>query len=147
MLDTNEVKLTGNLGRDPEVLKRTDTGCFVRLSVGTNKKYKNAQKEIVKDTQWHTVYLNNWLGDKAASHLKTGSRVVISGELQTKQWEDEKTGETRYSVGIYAKTFEVVAKLSKENDVSTPDKTDVEGNADLNILLEQVRGLLSKKRK
>jgi single-stranded DNA-binding protein len=72
----NSVTLIGNLGKDPEVLKDTDKGKFVRLQLATTKKYLNAKKQKVEDTQWHTVLLNRVSADFAVSYLKKGYALL-----------------------------------------------------------------------
>lgn len=111
----NLVMLIGNLGEDPEMLKSGNSGCFVRLSLATNKKYINAWKESVKDTQWHTVYLNNGVGQYAASYLKKGDKVLVSGELRTNEWKD-KEGQTRYSTAVYARECRSLASKPQERE-------------------------------
>jgi single-strand DNA-binding protein len=67
MSHVNQVILIANLGKDPEVLNTTDQSDFVRLSLATNKRYKDKNGENKTETQWHVVYLSNRLG-------KIGSR-------------------------------------------------------------------------
>lgn len=98
----NTVTLIGNLGKDPEVLKDTDKGKFVRIQLATTKKYLNAEKEKVEDTQWHTVYLNSVSASFAASYLKKGDKALIIGELRTNKWED-KEGVVHYSTSIFGR--------------------------------------------
>ena len=58
----NQVMLIGNLGKDPEVLKKSDSGCFVRIQLATSKKFTNANEDKIEDIQWHTVTFNNGIG-------------------------------------------------------------------------------------
>ena len=102
MSSLNQVTLVGNLGKNPEVLKETEKGKFVRLQLATSKKYRDAKNEIVEDTQWHTVYLNNGVGSFAATYLKKGNKVLVIGELRNKKWEDEE-GTIHYSTSVYCK--------------------------------------------
>src|SRR5688572_20237850 len=92
----NQVVLIGNLGQNPEVLKDTDNGKFVKLRLATSKKYRNANKQIISATEWHTICLNNGIGKFAAEYLKKGDKVCITGELRNNQWKD-KEGNTHYS--------------------------------------------------
>src|SRR5579864_2407266 len=90
MSSLNQVMLLGNLGKDPEVLKSSDNGSFVRLSLATSKKFKSKTGEVQEDIQWHTVYLSNGLGKLAAAHLKKGAKLFVLGELRTNDWKDKK---------------------------------------------------------
>ena len=77
MSSLNQVNLIGMLGRDPEVLKSTEKGDFVRLSLATTKRYRIMEGKIQEDTQWHVVYVSNGLGRIAATHLKKGARIFV----------------------------------------------------------------------
>lgn len=122
----NQVNLIGNLGAAPEVLKNTDGGSFVRLSVATSNKYVNAKGEIVVNTQWHTVYLSNGVGKYAASYLTTGAKVYVSGELRKQEWTD-KTGQKRFSIAVYGKECKLLSKkpLLTEDDSQPVESVSV----------------------
>ncbi len=98
----NTVTLIGNLGKDPEVLKDTDKGKFVRIHLATTKKYRNTEKELISDTQWHTVYFNGKSAEFASTYLHKGDKLLAIGELRTNKWED-KEGVTHYSTSIFGK--------------------------------------------
>jgi single-strand DNA-binding protein len=111
----NQAMLIGNLGHDPEVLKNTEKSCFVRLSLATNKKYKDAKGEVVKITQWHTVYVSSGLGRFCASYLKKGAKVFVQGELRTNEWTD-KNGQTRHTTAVYADTCRILVQKPQNED-------------------------------
>jgi single-strand DNA-binding protein len=98
----NQVTLIGYAGNEPEVLKETKHGKFIRFSLATTKKYTDEEGHPQQMTQWHTVYASNSRGTALAAHLKKGALVSIVGELRYNEWKDKKTGETRFSVGVYA---------------------------------------------
>jgi single-strand DNA-binding protein len=119
----NQVVLIGNLGKNPEVLKETDNGKFVRLQLATTKKYLNAKKEKVEDTQWHTVYLSNGVGKFAASYLNKGDNILIVGELRNNNWEDED-GVVHYSNSVFArecKSLSLKSKSKAETEAAVED--------------------------
>jgi single-strand DNA-binding protein len=51
----NKVQLIGNLGNDPEIINLDGGKKLAKFSIATNESYKNAQGELVKETQWHHV--------------------------------------------------------------------------------------------
>jgi single-strand DNA-binding protein len=123
----NSVTLIGNLGKNPEVLKETDNGKFVRLQLATTKKYLNAEKKEVEDTQWHTVYLSNGVGKFAATYLHKGDKVLIVGELRNNKWEDEK-GVTHYSTSVFGRECKSLSPKSKskaETEAAVEDASTV----------------------
>jgi single-strand DNA-binding protein len=115
MSSVNQVNLLGNLGKDPEVLKSTDQGNFVRLSLATSKRFKSKTGEVQEDIQWHTVYLSNGLGKSAATHLKKGAKIFVSGELRTRDWQD-KNGETHRITAVYAREIKFLSSPLQKND-------------------------------
>lgn len=119
----NQVMLIGNLGENPELLKEEKSGCFVRLTLATHKKYADVKGNTVQDTQWHTVYLNNGVGKYALSYLEKGNKVLVLGELRTKQWKDRE-GKIQYSTAVYAKECRVIIGKPRENEVTDEDSTD-----------------------
>src|SRR5579871_1341969 len=126
MSSLNQIMLIGNLGKDPEVLQATDTGSFVRILVATNRKFKTKQGEVREDTQWHTVYLNNKLGVTAASILKKGSKVFISGELRTRDWQ-AKSGQIHRLSAVYAREMKFLCiKPRQADDVMEPEESAYE---------------------
>src|SRR5579872_4686369 len=113
----NNVQLIGNLGKNPEKVESKKSNdaqksTFVKMSLATNKKYKNAKGEVVTDTQWHTVYLNNKTADFALEYLKTGDKALIIGELRTNRWKD-KEGVEHFSTAIYARECRAFFNKSK----------------------------------
>lgn len=98
----NNVILIGNLGKDPEVLRSSEQGDFVRLSLATTKKFKNKLGEMQEDTQWHVVYLNNRAGRAASTYCRKGDKIFVSGELRTREWFDDE-GQRHFTTSVYAK--------------------------------------------
>jgi single-strand DNA-binding protein len=139
MTSLNQVNLIGNLGRDPEVLKSTEFGDFVRLSLVTAKKYRNkASGEVLEDTQWHTVYLSNGLGRVASTYLTKGSKIFISGELRTSERKD-KNGRTLYSTAVYARDLKFLSTKPKEK-TDFPDPVE---DAAYTKAMEEIREVLN----
>lgn len=137
MSSLNQVNLIGNLGCDPDVLKSTDEGDFVRLSLATSKRYRNKEGKVSEDTQWHTVYLSNGLGKVASTYLKKGSRIYICGELRTREWLD-KQGQTHYSTAVYAKDLRFLSlKPQEKNDALECEESSVYDKA-----MEEIRDVL-----
>jgi single-strand DNA-binding protein len=134
MSSVNVIMLLGNLGKDPEVLKSTDRGAFVRLSLATSKKFKLKTGEVQEDIQWHTVYLSNGLGKSAATYLKKGAKIFITGELRTNEWQD-KEGKSHRSTAIYAKELKFLSTHSQKNDSMLSDSIE-ENHVHINAMQE-----------
>ncbi|GAC1362900.1 MAG: single-stranded DNA-binding protein [Actinomycetota bacterium] len=98
---SNQITIVGNLTRDPE-LRYTPTGsAVVKFGVAVNRFYTNRNGEKVENTDFFTVNAWRTLAENCAESLKTGSRVIVSGRLQSRSWETED-GQKRTVVEIEA---------------------------------------------
>ncbi|MGR3524867.1 MAG: single-stranded DNA-binding protein [Paracoccaceae bacterium] len=101
----NQCQFIGNLGADPEVRTFNNGGkvCNLRLAV-TEKWTKDGEKK--ERTEWITVAIfNEGLAGVAERFLKKGSKVYISGKMQTRKWQDQ-SGADRYSTEIVMQGFD-----------------------------------------
>jgi len=113
----NKVQLIGNLGKDPE-LKHTQSGTAVcSFTVATSKSWVDQNGNKKEKTEWHNITVwNRGQGKQAencAKYLSKGKKVYVEGELETRQWLDERSGEKRFATGITAID---VKFLSPNND-------------------------------
>ena len=137
----NSVVLIGNLGKDPEVLKKEDDSFFVRIQMATTKKYKDAQGEVREDTQWHTVYFNNGTAKFVSKYVKTGTKVLVRGELRKQKWTN-KAGQTQYLTAVFAQECKI---LSKKSDPKEEADLPIEDNKQEARLVELIEKVLEKK--
>lgn len=88
----NHVVLYGRLGADPE-LRHTSQGTGVlsfRLATTRSVPKKGQQGKFEDETEWHNVVVWGKRADGLARVLSKGSRVLISGRLRTKEYEDRE---------------------------------------------------------
>src|SRR6476620_7146729 len=98
----NKVILIGNLGAKPEI-KYLPSGqgvCEMRLA--TNESYTDKQNQKQERTEWHRVVVWGKTAENCAQYLDKGRQVYIEGRLQTRTWDDKKTGEKKYMTEIVA---------------------------------------------
>lgn len=102
----NEVKLVGYLGRDPEVRSFQNGGKVCNLRIATSESWKDRNTgERREKTEWHSVAIHSeGLVDIAEKYLRKGSKVLISGKLQTRKWQDQ-SGTDRYSTEVVLQGF------------------------------------------
>ena len=98
MSGVNLVILLGNVGKDPELRETKDGKKVTSFSLATSKKIKDEER-----TTWHRIVAWNKTAKVCADYLSKGSQVHITGELQTREWED---GE-----GVKRQTTEIVAQF------------------------------------
>lgn len=98
---SNNVTLVGNLTREPE-LKYTPSGAAVaKFGLAVNRFYTNRNGEKVEQTDFFNVNAWRQLAENIAESLSTGTRVVVSGRIQSRSWETEE-GQKRTVVEIEA---------------------------------------------
>jgi len=96
----NRVQLLGNLGKDPQVTDLKN-GKMARISLATTEFKKTAKGEYETETQWHQVVLWGKQAELAERFLKKGSRVLIEGKIQNRNYQD-KSRQKRYATDIVA---------------------------------------------
>jgi single-strand DNA-binding protein len=102
MSNGNNVNIVGNLTRDPE-LRFTPSGqATASFGVAVNRRWQNRQtQEWEEATSFFDVVCWGQLAENSAQSLTRGSRVVISGRLDQRSWENNE-GEKRSKIEITA---------------------------------------------
>src|SRR5581483_3167490 len=101
----NKVILIGNLGRDPEVRTLQNGGKVANLSLATSESWRDKSSgERKEKTEWHRVVIFGNLADIAEKYLKKGSKVYVSGSLQTRKWTDQ-SGTEKYTTEVVLQGF------------------------------------------
>ena len=126
----NKVTLIGNLGRDPEVRAMQNGDKIVQLSVATSDRWKDKNSgEQRERTEWHRVVIfNDALGRVAEQYLKKGSTVYLEGQLQTRKWTDQQSGQEKYTTEVVLQRYRGELTLlgsRPENQISN-DQQNVE---------------------
>ncbi len=125
MRDLNEVTLSGNVGREPE-LKYSGAGtAILSFSVATNRNFqKNGEWQT--ETEWHNVVLFGDAAERTAQQLQKGTRVLVRGALKTRTYE--KDGQKHYRTDILAQWASPQTKsaqvMSAEEGSIDPDTLD-----------------------
>ena len=103
----NKVTLVGNLGRDPEIRAMQNGDKIVQLSLATSDRWKDKNSgEQREKTEWHRVVIfNDALGRIAEQYLKKGSTVYIEGQLQTRKWTDQQSGQEKYTTEVVLQRY------------------------------------------
>ena len=98
----NKVLLIGRLGADPEIKQMVNGKNVARLSLATSQSWKDKSTGEKKEkTEWHRVVVfNEGLVNVVQQYLKKGAQVYIEGQLSTRKWKDEQSGQDKYSTEI-----------------------------------------------
>lgn len=97
----NSITIVGNITRDPE-LRYTPSGqANVRLGVAVNRKWQDRSSgEWQEATSFFDVIAWRDLAENVNESLKKGARVIVTGRLEQRTWEQE--GNKRSVVEIIA---------------------------------------------
>ena len=122
----NKVLLIGRLGADPEIKQMVNGKNVARLSIATSNTWKDKNTGEKKEkTEWHRVVgFNEGLVNVVQQYLKKGAQVYIEGQLNTRKWKDEKSGQDKYSTEIVIQGFNSSLTMlggSNQNSISTQD--------------------------
>jgi len=106
MRGVNKVILVGTLGRDPEVKYAANGNAITNLNVATSEQWNDkASGQKQEKTEWHRVVIFGKLAEIAGQYLTKGSQVYLEGKLQTRKWQDQASGQDRYSTEVVIDGF------------------------------------------
>ncbi len=119
---SNTTTVTGNLTRDPEIRYTRDGQASVLLGVAVNRRWQDREThEWEESTSFFDVVCWRDLAEHVAMSLTKGARVMVTGRLEQRSWENEE-GERRSRVEIVAE--EVGASLRFATvEVHRPERT------------------------
>ena len=120
----NKVQLIGRLGADPDIKQMVNGKNVARLSIATSQSWKDKSTgERKEKTEWHRVVIfNEGLVNVVQQYLKKGANVYIEGQLSTRKWKDEASGQDKYSTEVvlqgYNSSLTMLDGRNSKNDNS-----------------------------
>ena len=98
----NKVLLIGRLGADPEIKEMVNGKSVARLSLATSQSWKDKNTGEKKEkTEWHRIVVfNEGLVNVVKQYLKKGAQIYVEGQISTRKWKDEKSGQDKYSTEV-----------------------------------------------
>ena len=119
----NKVLLIGRLGADPEIKQMSNGKNVARMSLATSDSWKDKNTGEKKEkTEWHRVVIfNEGLVNIVQQYLKKGAQIYIEGQLTTRKWKDEQSGQDKYSTEIVLQGYNSTLKMLNtriSNDLS-----------------------------
>lgn len=105
----NKVIILGNLGARPELKYLPSGQAVCEMRIATSDSWtKDGQKQ--EKTEWHSVKAWGKTGENCAQYLDKGRTVYVEGRLETRSWDDKKTGEKKYKTEITASSVQFIGK-------------------------------------
>ena len=119
----NKVILIGNLTRDPELSQTSGGIPYCRMSIAVNRAYVNSDGE--RQADFFNITTWRGLAENCHKYLKKGSKVGVSGYLQTRSYEQD--GVKKYATDVVAEDVEFLSPKSSDNpyEESAPSKKSI----------------------
>lgn len=122
-MNLNQVALSGNLTREPE-LKSTASGLLVlTYSIAVNERVKRGDEwEDYANFVNCVSYANK--AESLSKVLHKGTKVALQGKLHFSKWEDD-SGKTHSKLEVYPSVVDVLSssKSSAESNYTQKDET------------------------
>lgn len=99
-MSDSSVTIVGGLTRDPELKYVGNGQANVKLGVAVNRRWQDKSGEWKEETSFFDVVCWRDLAENVAESLKKGTRVVVTGRLEQRSWEQD--GNKRSAVEINA---------------------------------------------
>lgn len=104
----NRADIVGNATRDPEMRTTTSGQQVLTFGVATNEKWKDKSSGQDRErVEFHNVVVWGKMAEDVARGIKKGSKVFVSGRVQTRSWET-KEGSKRYTTEIIAESVSLL---------------------------------------
>ena len=99
----NKVLLIGNLTRDPELVTTNNGISLCKFGLAVQRRYASNDGE--KDVDFFNIVVWRGPAENCYKYLKKGSKVGISGSIQTRSYESND-GTKKYAFDIIAEEVE-----------------------------------------
>ena len=97
----NKVQLIGRLGADPEIKQMVNGKSVARLSIATSQSWKINLLESERENRVaQSCNFNEGLVNVVQQYVKKGANVYVEGQLSTRKWKDESSGQDKYSAEV-----------------------------------------------
>lgn len=126
----NQVTLLGNITRDPELRTTPNGQSVVSMSLALNRSYKDQSGEWQQATDYVDIVAWAQLAERISQYLSKGSKVLIQGRLQSRQWEQDGKKRSKLEVLASDVTFLDGKDETKKKDEVVEDIGDEPINLD-----------------
>lgn len=100
----NDVKLAGNLTRDPE-LRAVGDSCVANFGLAINNKYKTAAGESKEEVTFVDVECWGKQAENCQNYIGKGCNVLIEGALKFDQWEKDGIKRSKLTINARRVSF------------------------------------------
>ena len=122
----NKVILIGNLTRDPELVTTNNGISLCRFGLAVQRRYSSNDGE--REVDFFNIVVWRAPAENCYKYLKKGSKVGISGSIQTRSYEGND-GTKKYAFDIVAEEVEFLASKNSSTDVDGIPSDNVGGGS------------------
>ena len=130
----NNIYLLGNLTRNPEIKYTNEGIAITEMGLAVNKKWTDKNGKESEMVDFFNVTTWGSLAENCAAALKKGDRVLLSGHLNLRSWEN-KEGKKYNIINV---TADIVAASLEFDHVSIPEKDNPDKSKKKNLKKEKV---------
>lgn len=117
MSNINQVVISGNLTRDPELRSTSGGSSVLEFSVAVNDRVKEGA-EWKDRPNYIDCVLFGTRADSLSRFMHKGDKVCVTGKLHWSSWE--KDGQKRSKVNVYANDVELMSRRDgQQKDAGT----------------------------
>lgn len=111
----NKVMLIGNVGQEPEVRYLDGGTCVAQIRLATTERgYTLPNGTTVPDrTEWHTVIFWRKQAETVEKYVHKGDKLYVEGKIQSRTYDDKRTGQRRQVIEIMAENFEMLVSKAQ----------------------------------
>ena len=113
----NKVILIGNLTRDPELTTTNNGISLCRFGLAVQRRFSSNDGE--RDVDFFNIVVWRGPAENCYKYLKKGSKVGISGSIQTRSYEGND-GVKKYATDIVAEEVEFLTSKNAPVDGDVP---------------------------
>ena len=108
----NNITVTGNLTRDPELRKTQNDVSVCTFTVASNRPHDRENRDFFPVVVWRTQAVN------CSRYLSKGRKVAITGTMMQRSYED-KQGQKRTVWELHASEVEFLSSVSRDSGSMT----------------------------
>ena len=112
--DLNQCNFIGRLGRDLETRTFPSGDQIANGTLAVGSKWKSKEGELKESTEWVRLVFHGKSAEIAAQYLRKGSQIFVSGEMRTREWEQD--GVKRYATEIRVSNFQMLGSKQSNDD-------------------------------
>lgn len=124
----NHIFLLGNLTRDPEIKYTNEGIAITEMGLAVNKKWIDKNGKESESVDFFNITTWNSLAENCAAALKKGDRILVSGHMNLRSWENKegkKYNITSITADIVAASLEFnQLKILEKNNIELKEKED-----------------------